>query len=343
MVVESDPSSRRNRHAGSVKSAPAGPGAPRDQAEARRVDHVVACRRLIHALEGDKNTTLAGLLFLLKRNGKCLDCGTEKIEHLVIDKNASLPVPVFDVRAGPRARWDGIHLLFGMPGTPETRWGHLIARNLDGPFGSGFPLEEELKRVCQHEHFHVEESLSGAAYDLMTRADIDFAHGFAELLPTFAAQGFLSRDEAFCMARRFYLQHMKRELGACSAVDYPYYRGKVGNGDGRLENYRGALMCMIVGFPLEPLGVGFVDAYSIDWREWTEAVRSPMEQLARGTFLEEPVLFRETAVTPWSLLASIDVSRGCIRDTSGGKMPFPHLVSHLQRDGGVATYGLHML
>jgi hypothetical protein len=311
----------------------------RVEARSLALDHLAACHWLVQGLESDRNRTLAGLLVLLQKNGKCVGCGPEIIEHVAWNENEPLPVPVFDVHAGRDAGWDGAHLLFCNPGTPAKRWGHLVVRNLDAPPGPGLSASEELERIRQHELFHVQQSLSGAATDMLTKADLEFAHGFAELLPTCAARGTLSRADAFWMAARFYLQHLKRELGAYGCVDYPYYRDGYGRGDRRLEFCRGASLCMIVGFPLEPLAVGFIDTYSIHWHDWTETVLPKIDELTQGTFLEEPVLYAGIAVTPSSLLRSIEVSDGFIRDKSGGTMPFPRLVSHLPRDGGVARYG----
>jgi hypothetical protein len=141
------------------------------------------------------------------------------------------------------------------------------------------------------------------------------------------------------MGGRFYLQHVKRELGAYGSVDYPHYLGRFGRGTRQLEFFRGTSMCMIVGFPLEGLAVGFIDPYSIGWRDWVESVAPTIEDLTQGTFLHEPVLYAGVEVTPSRLLRSIDVSAGLIRDRSGGRMPFARLVSHLQGDAGIARYG----
>jgi hypothetical protein len=321
------------------RSGAAPPAGPSGTVTLSTQAHLAACHWLIDSLQQDKNRTLAGLLVLLQKHGKCLGCGPEIIKHVAVNKADDLPVPLFDVRAGSEAGWDGVHLRFCIPSTFPKRWGHLIVRNLSAPTGPGLSAADKLELVRQHELFHVEESLSGAATDMLTAADLEFGHGFAELLPTFAARGSLGREEAFAMAGRFYLQHVKRELGAYGLVDYPYYLGKLGGGTRQLEFFRGTSMCMIVGFPLEGLAVGFIDPYSLDWRDWVESVAPAIDELAQGTFLEEAVLYAGVEVTPSDLLRSIEVSAGRIRDRSGGKMPFARLVAHLPRDGGFARYG----
>ena len=77
------------------------------------------------------------------------------------------------------------------------------------------------------------------------------------------------------MAGRLFLQFVRREIEAYDKVDYPFCRKHFQPGDRRLEVCRGAFMCMIVGYPLEPLGSAFIDTYSIDWREWTRSAMMP--------------------------------------------------------------------
>ncbi len=303
-------------------------------------DHIAACEWLIGILEEDRNRALVDLLVLLQKHGKCLGSGAEIIKHVAWNRYEALPVPVLDVHAGADAGWDGVHLHFCSPGTFPKRWGHLIVRNLSAPTGPGLSAADKLELVRQHELFHVQESLSGAATDMLTPADLEFGHGFAELLPTFASSGSLSQADAFSMAERFYLQHLKRELGAYGSVDYPHYLARFGRGARPLEFFRGTSLCMIVGFPLEGLAVGFIDPYSIDWCDWVESVSPMIDDLTEGTFLEDPVLYAGVDVTPSSLLRSIDVCGGFIRDLSGGSMPFARLVAHLPRNGRIAFYGL---
>jgi hypothetical protein len=286
-----------------------------------------------------KNSTLEALLALMQKSGKCLGCGPEIIKHLFFDRSTDLPVPVFDVHAGEHGGWDGTHVLFSVPAPPSKRWGHLVARNLDAPDGLGLPRGERFEIIRQHELLHVRQALSGAATDMLTEADLEFCKGFAELLPVVASQGSLSKGDAFSMAGRFFLQFVKREIEAYDRVDYRFCRNQFQPGDKELEVCRGAFLCMIVGYPLEPLAGAFIDTYSLDWRTWTRSVRRQMDGLTQGTFLSKPVLYAGAPVTPWTLLNSIQVAGGFIRDRSGGKMPFAWLVGHLPRHGGIARYG----
>lgn len=284
--------------------------------------HLDATRWLIGGLKRERKRTLAGLLVLLQKNGKCIGCGPEVIQHVAVNGNEAFPVPLFDVHAGGEATWAGAHLLFTIPETSPRPWGHLIVRNLDAPVAPGLRASEQLEVTRQHELFHVFQSLSGEGAYILKAADLQLAHGLAELIPTCAARGTLSKADAFSMATRFYLYLFKRELQACDRVDYPFYQKMFAPNDRKIEYCRGSLMCMVVGWPFEPLAVGFIDTYSIGWRKWRRSVSPKVDELTQGTFLEEPVLYAGISVTPSSILRSVVVSDGLICNNRNARMPF---------------------
>jgi hypothetical protein len=182
--------------------------------------------------------------------------------------------------------------------------------------------------------------MSGRDCDLMTHEEMALCKGFVELLATVAAQGELSREHAFDLAGRWFLQRFKTELDAWQAVDFPRAAEKSKAGSLNLEEWRGDVLVTILRELFRPVCGGFVDAYRLNWRKLLASIRDRLKNTVAGTFLEEPVPFRSGSFTPLSCLESVRPRKGLLHNHGLDLGAFAQLTMLMPRVGQVGIYDL---
>jgi len=314
-----------------------GPPTFRVPAEALR-EQAAACDVLLAHLDADRNATLECLFRVLQEAGYCRDCGPEVIIRLGIKPSGDPPVPVLDLRTPGAQGWAGLYGPFLAGCGPVRYCGHFVTRNYASEGTEWFTRDEFFDAVEEHETYHVLQAMSGRESDLMTAEEMALCKGHAGLLPGLAAQGKLSPDHAFELAGRWFLQHLKFELEAHQAVDFPRAAEKASEGKLHLDWWRKVMFAVILRELLSRLCRGFLDTYRLSWHRFVASVRTRLEALLAGTFLEEPVPCPKGPFTPLSFLESIHPRRGLLRYLGGDPEAFLQLTLYMPRVGLDAIY-----
>jgi hypothetical protein len=300
--------------------------------------HLSACRDLMTALYADKNAVLESLLKVLQDGGHCHTCGPEAIIGLKISPDSALPIPTLDLGTPEPEGWAGTHSSFFIGSGPERKCGHLVVRNYAGPVPRNFAQYEYFEAVRQHEVCHVLQAMSGRDHDLMTLEEMTLCRGIVNLIPALAVKGTMTKQHAFDLAGRWFLQKFRSELEAWHSVDYRVAVRKVTEGKVDLDAWRADALVVILRDLIRPVCGAFVDTYRLNWRKLLASVRERLKDVTAGTFLEEPVSLRSGRFTPLSCLESIRPSKGLLHNHGLDLNAFAQLTMPMPRVGQVAVY-----
>jgi hypothetical protein len=280
------------------------------------------------------------LFRLVQEGGHCLDCSPFSVAHIGMNTGDNLCVPVLDVYAANDEAWGGTHVYFTIPGLPvdQCPWGHLIVRNLNLNNLHATRLEEELESVRRHELVHVMQSLSGLDRDLLTDRDLELCCGFPALIPKLVAARRFEKGDAFGLCARWFLQSTKMERDAYQSVEIPRYERLYSNDYHRREFWRAMCLFFMLQESLRAIGCALLDTYDVSWSDFLAAVEHGLLELTAGSFLEAAMAYRGWKFTPLSLLRSLELRHGLMRDMSGGRMPFGYLLGPIPRFGSIGVY-----
>jgi len=233
-----------------------------------------------------------------------------------------------------------MHFYFTIPGLPgaECPWGHFIVRNLNLNNLHDTSIEEELEMIRQHELVHVAQGLNGLDRDMLSDKDLEMCSGFPGLVPKLLAERQLETSKAFGLCVRWFLQYMKTERDACQSVDIPRHARLYSRDYHRREFWRATCLFFMLQESLRAVGCALLDTYGILWKEFLGAVEEGLAELIEGSFLHAPMAYNGWIFTPLSLLQSVDLSKGVIKDRSGGRMPFANLLGPIPQVGSVGVY-----
>ena len=192
--------------------------------------------------------------------------------------------------------------------------------------------------VRRHELAHVVQGLTGLDRDMLTDGDLELCCGFPGLIPKLVAARQFEKREACDLGARWFLQFVKTERDAYQSVDIPRYERMYRNDYHRREFWR--TMCFF--FALQPslpaIGRALLDRYDVSWSDFLAAIEPGLLDLTVGSFLEAPMAYKGWKFTPLSLLRSLELRHGLIRDLRGGRMPFENLLGPIPRVGNVGVY-----
>ena len=182
------------------------------------------------------------------------------------------------------------------------------------------------------------QDLNGLNRDMLTDSDLELCCGFPALIPKFAAERRFEKREAFGLCARWFLQSMKTERDAYQSVDIPRYERLYSNDYHRREFWRAMCLFFMLQLSLRAIGCALLDTYDVLWSDFLAAVELGVLDLTAGSFLEAPMAYKGWKFTPLSLLRSLELRRGLICDTSGGRMPFGYLLGPIPRFGSVGVH-----
>ncbi len=309
-----------------------------DIPEEIRSGHISACQELILHGRADKHLMLASLLRIIQEGDPNLECTPEAILHLGINMDDPLPVPTLDLRAPKQTGWSGLHALFAVGPPSDRKCGHFIVRNFSSSIDDHFEHNEYFELVRQHEIHHILQTMSGSACSMLTPDDMKFCANNHRMLPVLAAQKDLSQKCAFALAGRFLLQQFRNELDAYNSVDFPIALDKFGNNMLYLQRWRANVLCTVLRDLITPICCAFVDTYDLDWHELVASIRTTLNEMLKGTFLENPVVLNSVKMTPLSFLESISAKNGLLRNLNLDLGAFSRITELIPLVGQVAVY-----
>ena len=131
---------------------------------------------------------------------------------------------------------------------------------------------------------------------------------------------------------------MKMERDAYQSVNIPHYERSFGMDYHKREFWRTMCLFYMLEPSLRAIGCALLDTYEVPWKDFLTAVESGLSNLTVGSFLEKPMAYKGWRFTPLSLLRSLELRHGLIRDMSRGRMPFKYLLGPIPRFGNVGVY-----
>jgi len=270
------------------------------------------------------------------RNGKNAKVNLKSITEC---STAHFSVPLIEMEV-KKSYWRGCCGSFPIPLPDGTEQGtYIIALNTANMYSPYFNKKQMTEMVTLHELRHVYQQLTGQSYmylpEFLQSKMVPGWHMTSKVIWYFASKYF-PKDLAIEYGRLWFLQELYNEVDALHEANYYYLE----NSNVSKNNHAGIRMEIAFApfnSALGLIGSFIIDKYDINWHEFVEPLRSPLNQIEYGKFCQAKNLERGMLYTVLS--QDIELKDGIVINHSLRDWQFELLTHNMRKTrSGLPTY-----